>query len=201
MSASSKSAGLCSSDFLGFQADDLTLYQGDDEHVEPLVAAHLRGLQAKFIEGRTYEAGVSDYLENSLISMRQRQVPEPVCEQLLASFGNLQEPERLRMQAKAALLASFELNEIQLTCLLFSPFINAGRRARAIFAQLSSRHVGGDCRICTGPCRACMRRNKCMKWMTDVSGLPVRLIVRLYAMGPVRMLGCRRMCRAEPRCG
>jgi hypothetical protein len=26
-----------------------------------------------------------------------------------------------------------------------------------------------------------------MKWMTDVSGLPVRLIVRLYAMGPVRM--------------
>jgi hypothetical protein len=26
-----------------------------------------------------------------------------------------------------------------------------------------------------------------MKWMTDVSGLPVRLIVRLYAMGPVHM--------------
>jgi hypothetical protein len=26
-----------------------------------------------------------------------------------------------------------------------------------------------------------------MKWMTDVSGLPVKLIVRLYKMGPIRM--------------
>ena len=27
-----------------------------------------------------------------------------------------------------------------------------------------------------------------LKWMTDVSGLPVKLIVRLYSMGPVRLL-------------
>jgi hypothetical protein len=26
-----------------------------------------------------------------------------------------------------------------------------------------------------------------LKWMTDVSGLPVAMIVRLYATGPIRM--------------
>ncbi|TMU83072.1 hypothetical protein FGA82_00175 [Pseudomonas fluorescens] len=174
------------SDFLGFQADDLTLYQGDDEHVEPLVAAHLRGMQAQFIEGRTYVAGVSEYLKDSLIAMRQKQVPEPVCEQLLASFGNLQEPEQLRMQAESTLLANFELNEIQLTCLLFSPFINAGAGLERF---LRNCHPG--MLVALPELHRAMQGlhapEQVMKWMTDVSGLPVRLIVRLYAMGPVCM--------------
>lgn len=174
------------SDFLGFQADDLTLYQSDDEHVEPLVAAHLRGLQAQFIDERTYEAGVSDYLKNSLISMRQKQVPEPVCEQLLASFGNLQEVGHLRMQAESSLLANFELNEIQLTCLLFAPFINAGAGLERF---LRNCHPG--MLVALPDLHRAMQGlhapEQVMKWMTDVSGLPVRLIVRLYAMGAVHM--------------
>jgi hypothetical protein len=52
--------------------------------------------------------------------MRQKQVPEPVCEQLLASFGNLQGARAFAFAGgKRTLQASFELNEIQLTCLLF----------------------------------------------------------------------------------
>lgn len=174
------------SDFLGFQVDDLTLYQGDDEHVEPKVAAHLRGLQAQLIEERNYEDGVGDYLKRSLITMRQKQVPEPVCEQLLASFDNLQEPGNLRAQAESSLLASFELNEIQLTCLLFSPFINAGAGLERF---LRNCHPG--MLVALPDLHRAMQGlhapEQVMKWMTDVSGLPVRLIVRLYAMGPVRM--------------
>lgn len=174
------------SDFLGFQADDLTLYQGDDEHVEPLVAAHLQGMQAQFIEGRTYEAGVADYLKSSLITMRQKQVPEPVCEQLLASFGNLQEPENLRLQAESSLLANFDLNEIQLTCLLFAPFINSGAGLERF---LRNCHPG--MLVALPELHRAMQGlhapEQVMKWMTDVSGLPVKLIVRLYKMGPIRM--------------
>ncbi|WP_455805531.1 hypothetical protein [Pseudomonas fluorescens] len=174
------------SDFLGFQADDVTLYQGDDEHVEPVVAAHLRGLQAQFIEGRTYEAGVSDYLTSLLITMRQKQVPEPVCEQLLASFGDLQAPEHLRLQAANALQANFELNEIQLTCLLFAPFINAGAGLERF---LRNCHPG--MLVALPDLHRAMQglhaSEQVLKWLTDVSGLPVRMVVRLYAMGPVRM--------------
>ncbi|WP_311886815.1 MULTISPECIES: hypothetical protein [unclassified Pseudomonas] len=174
------------SDFLGFQADDLTFYQGDDEHVEPVVAAHLRGLQAQFVEGRTYGAGVSDYLKNSLITMRQKQVPEPVCEQLLASFGDLDEPEHLHMQAQSFLQAHFDLNEIQLACLLFAPFINGGAGLERF---LRNCHPG--MLVALPELHRAMQGlhapEQVMKWITDVSGLPVRLIVRLYAMAGIRM--------------
>lgn len=150
------------------------------------MAAHLQGMQAQFIEGRTYEAGVADYLKSSLITMRQKQVPEPVCEQLLASFGNLQEPENLRLQAGSSLFANFDLNEIQLTCLLFAPFINSGAGLERF---LRNCHPG--MLVALPELHRAMQGlhapEQVMKWMTDVSGLPVKLIVRLYKMGPIRM--------------
>ncbi|MFJ2318697.1 hypothetical protein [Pseudomonas sp. NPDC087817] len=174
------------SDFLGFQADELTLSQGDDEFAEPMVAAHLRGLQACFIEGRTYEAGISDYLQSCLLKMRRKQVPETVCEQLLASFGNLQDPDLLRQQAEGCLLENFELNEIQLACLMFAPFIDAGAGLERF---LRNCHPG--MLVAMPDLHRAMQglhaSDQVLKWMTDVSGLPVKLIVRLYAMGPIRM--------------
>lgn len=174
------------SDFLGFQADDMTLYQPDDEHAEPVVAAHLRGLQAQFIEGRTYDEGVSDYLASSLLTMRQKQVPESVCEQLLASFGNLREFDPLSVQAEGALLASFDLNQIQLTCLLFAPFIDGGAGLERFL-----RHCHPGMLVAIPDLHRAMQGlhapEQVVKWMTDVSGLPLRLIVRLYAMGPFRL--------------
>ncbi|MFJ2478755.1 hypothetical protein ACIOWE_00590 [Pseudomonas sp. NPDC087598] len=174
------------SDFLGFQADELTLYQGDDEFADPLVVAHLRGLQARFIEGRTYEAGISDYLQSCLLTMRRKQVPEPVCEQLLASFGNLQDPDQLRQHAEACLLENFDLNEIQLVCLMFAPFIDAGAGLERF---LRNCHPG--MLVAMPDLHRAMQglhaSDQVLKWMTDVSGLPVKLIVRLYAMGPIRI--------------
>ncbi|MFJ2484672.1 hypothetical protein [Pseudomonas sp. NPDC087639] len=175
------------SDFLGFQTDELMLYQGDDEYADPLVAAHLQGMQAQFIEDRTYESGISDYLQSSLSAMRRKQVPEPVCEQLLCSFGNPQEPEQLRHQAESCLMANFDLNEIQLTCLLFAPFIDSGAGLERF---LRSCHPG--MLVALPDLHRAMQGlhapEQVLKWMTDVSGLPVSLIVRLYAMGPIRII-------------
>ena len=174
------------SDFLGFQADDLALYQGDDEYADPLVAAHLCGLQARLIEGRTYEAGISDYLQSCLTTMRAKQVPEPVCEQLISSFGNLQEPAQLRLQAECCLQTRFDLSEIQLTCLLFAPFIDSGSGLERF---LRNCHPG--MLVALPDLHRAMQGlhapEQVLKWMTDVSGLSVGLIVRLYAMGPIQM--------------
>ena len=177
------------SDFLGFQADDLSLYQSDDEYADPLVAAHLRGMQARFIEGRTYEAGIGDYLHNNLVAMRRRQVPESVCEQMLAHFGNLQDPRQLRVQAEGWLSAGFDLNDIQLMCLLFAPFVDSGAGLERF---LRNCHPG--MLVALPDLHRAMQGlhapEQVLKWMTDVSGLPVKLIVRLYSMGPVRLLAC-----------
>lgn len=188
------------SDFLGFQVDEMTLYQSDDEHVEPVVAAHLCGLQAQLIEDRTYQAGVSDYLASSLLKMRQKQVPESVCEQLLAIFGDLGELDQLRGQAERALQSSFELNQIQLTCLLFAPFINGGAELERFL-----RHCHPGMLVAIPDLHRAMQGlhapEQVVKWMTDVSGLPLRLIVRLYAMGAVCMsVGNQVESHADEQC-
>ena len=174
------------SDFLGFQADDLTPYQGDDEYADPQVTAHLLGMQARLVNGQTYEGGVSDYLQHLLLTMRRKQVAESVCEQLVCSFGDLHAPEQLRMYAERYLSANFDLNDIQLTCLLFAPFIDSGAGLERF---LRNCHPG--MLVALPDLHRAMQGlhapEQVLKWMTDVSGLPVRLIVRLYAMGPIRM--------------
>ncbi|SMQ23761.1 hypothetical protein SAMN04488483_1181 [Pseudomonas helmanticensis] len=174
------------SDFLGFQADDLTLYQGDFEFVEPLVAAHLRGLQASVIESQTYEKGVADYLQESLAALRRNQVPEPVCEHLLATFGNLLDLEQRRIHAANHLQETFNLSENQLTCLLFAPFINSGAGLEMFLRKC---HPG--MLVALPDLHRAMQGlhapEQVVKWMTDVSGLPVNLIARLYAMSAIQI--------------
>jgi hypothetical protein len=172
------------SEFLGVQADDLSLYQGDNEFADPLLAAHLQGLQASLVEARTYEAGVSEFLQDTLLGMRRKQVPEPVCEQLIAAFGNLSDLDQLRSKASKQLQETFELGEIQVACLMFAPFINKGSGLERFL-----RHCHPGMLVALPVLHRAMQglhaSEQVMKWMVDVSGLPVKLIARLYAMGPV----------------
>lgn len=174
------------SDFLGFQTDGLTLYHGDHEFAEPRVAAHLRGLQASIIEGRTYEAGVAEFLQDSLKTMRSNHVPEPACEQWLATFGNLLDLEQRRLHAVNHMQEVFGLNETQLTCLLFAPFIEQGAGLERFLREC---HPG--MLVALPDLHRAMQGlhapEQVTKWMTDVSGLPVKLIARLYAMAPVQL--------------
>jgi hypothetical protein len=75
-------------EFLGFQADELAVQLSDNDYVSLAVFVHLRGLQACFVQGRTYEEGVAEYLQRSLVMMRRKQVPERLCEQAMETFGN-----------------------------------------------------------------------------------------------------------------
>ncbi|PKA73260.1 hypothetical protein ATI02_6383 [Pseudomonas baetica] len=174
------------SDFLGFQASELICQQSASHSADPLVIAHLEGMQANFIEGRTYEAGVGDYLQRNLVLMQDKQIPAPICEQWLATFDNPADLEQRRNQAAAALQNTFELNETQLICLLFGPFIDSGAGLEHF---LRSCHPG--MLVALPELHRAMQGlhapEQVLKWMTDVSGLPVRLIVQLYSMGPFKL--------------
>jgi hypothetical protein len=52
-------------EFLGFQADEWRLTSVTMNYAASRSAAHLRGLHACFMQGRTYEEGVSEYLHRS----------------------------------------------------------------------------------------------------------------------------------------
>lgn len=173
-------------EFLGFEPDDRALYQGEAVFADPLISAHVQGLYARFIEGRTYEAGIDDYLRNTLADMRRQQVAESVCEHLLSCFDNVRQPEHLRMHAEDYLLHGFGLNETQLVCLLFAPFIDSGRGLERF---LRNCHPG---MLVAMPdlhraLQGLHAPEQVLKWIMEVSGLPVRLVIRLYAMGPVQL--------------
>jgi hypothetical protein len=174
------------SDFLGFQADDLMLEACTGECTDPLVGAYLKGLQASYIEGRNYEAGVSDYLQQYLATMRRRNTPEQICERFIATFCNLSDLAGQRSQAAASLQKNVGLNESQLVCLLFAPFINAGAGLERF---LRTCHPG--MLVAMPDLHRAMQGlhapEQVLQWMTDVSGMPLRLICRLYAMDAIRM--------------
>ncbi len=174
------------SEFLGYQADELMLEPSVGECPDPMIAAYLNGLQTSHVNGRTYAAGASEYLHGCLATMRQKQVPEQICERFLATFGTLTDFTEQRSHAVSALQKNFGLSESQMVCVLFAPFIDGGAGLERF---LRTCHPG--MLVAMPDLHRAMQGlhapEQVQQWMTDVSGLPVRLIARLYAMGPIRM--------------
>lgn len=167
-------------EFLKFQPDELTTQPGDNEYVSLSISAHLRGLQASFVHGRTYEAGIVEYVQRLLVMMRRKHLPEPVCEHALQVYGNPGQREVAAAEAQANL----GLNEAQLVCLLFAPFVENGASLERFLRQC---HPG--MLVALPELHRAMQGKpapeQVLQWMVDVSGLPVSLIGTLYRMGPV----------------
>ncbi len=170
-------------DFLGFQPDELSAHLSDNECVSPSIAAHVRGLHACFVQGRSYESGVTDYLQRSLVLMRRRQVPERLCDQAREAFGNPLRASERRAQAAADAQRHLGLSEAQLVCLLFAPF---NERGAALERFLRQCHPG--MLVAMPDLHRAMQGysvpDQILQWMVDVSGLSVALIGTLYHMGP-----------------
>jgi folate-dependent phosphoribosylglycinamide formyltransferase PurN len=78
------------------------------------------------------------------------------------------------------------LSETQLVCLLFAPFIDNGKGLERF---LRNCHPG--MLVAMPDLHRAMQGlhapEQVLKWITEVSGLPVRLVIRLYATGPVQI--------------
>ncbi|EJN24970.1 hypothetical protein PMI35_04100 [Pseudomonas sp. GM78] len=171
-------------EFLGFQADELAAHLGENQHVSVAVSAHLRGLQSCFVQGNTYAAGVTHYLQRALVMMRRNQLSERLCDRADETYGN---PHKL--VAQRALIADeaqqgFGLNEAQWVCLLFAPFVGQGATLERFLRQC---HPG--MLVAMPELHRAMQghpvQEQILQWMVDVSGLPVSLIGNLYRMAPV----------------
>jgi hypothetical protein len=171
-------------EFLGFQADELAAQLSDNEYVSLPVSAHLRGLQACFVHGRSYEAGVAQYLQRALVMMRRKQLPERLCELAEQVFGNPATLADLRTRASTEAQRTLGLSEAQMVCLLFAPFCD---KAATLERFLRQCHPG--MLVALPELHRAMQgqpvADQVMQWMVDVSGLPVSLIGKLYRTGPL----------------
>jgi hypothetical protein len=110
---------------------------------------------------------------------------------MIARLGQRQTTEELREAAANWLLQTYGLNEAQWVCLLFTPFIERGAGLERF---LRSCHPG--MLVALPDLHRAMQGlhgpEQVLQWMVDVSGLPVRLICRLYAMEPLPAHGAPR---------
>nr|BFE96837.1 hypothetical protein GCM10020185_73730 [Pseudomonas brassicacearum subsp. brassicacearum] len=166
-------------EFLRVQTEGLVPSAPENEYISPLLSAHLHGLQACYLHGRSYETGYGDYAQRAIMIMHRKQLPEHVCEQARALFGSPSSiPER---RAYAALEAQkiLGLSETQLVCMLFAPFVGQGTGLEHF---LRCCHPG--MLVAMPDLHKAMQgatvADQVAQWMVDVSGLPIDILGKLY---------------------
>lgn len=165
-------------DFMAYTPDPQGFHFSHPSFANPPLMAHLRGLQAECLRELHYEEGVEEFLGQARNYLRRRQVPEELVNQLL----NHEE----RAVSSSHAQQFFGLDENQLVCLLFSPFIHHGERLEGYLRQchpgmlvaLPELH-----KVLQGKPAAEMLQ----QWVADASGLPLILLQHLYRKRPMNL--------------
>ncbi|UII69037.1 hypothetical protein LVW35_15165 [Pseudomonas sp. HN11] len=163
-------------EFMAFAPDPLGFHFSHPSYSNPLLMAHLRGLQAQCLRDLDYEDGVQRFVQQAAEYMRRQRLPQT----LLAEAGSREG----RILSSTYAQQFFGLDETQLICLLFSPFIHHGERLEGYLRQchpgmlvaLPELH-----NVLQGKPTADMLQ----QWLTDTSGLPMPLLQHLYRKRPM----------------
>lgn len=163
-------------EFMAFAPDPLGFHFSHPGYSNPLLMAHLHGLQAQSLRDMDYEEGVQGFLQRAAHYLDRMHMPET----LLAEAGSREG----RILSSACAQQFFGLDETQLVCLLFSPFIHHGERLEGYLRQchpgmlvaLPELH-----KVLQGKPSADMLQ----QWVTDTSGLPMPLVQHLYRRRPL----------------
>jgi hypothetical protein len=166
-------------EFLGFRFDDLAFSFSESDCANPLLMAHMRGLKAQYLQGRDYAEGIAEYLELARALMRRKQMPQRLIDQALSAYAGEGRLQARRELATAFALEGFGLNEAQLVCLLFSPFVNEGHDLETFLRRC---HPGmlvalPDLHKALSGLPA---PEQVIQWLIDISGLSIKGLQNLY---------------------
>ncbi|RLU05900.1 hypothetical protein CS078_22150 [Pseudomonas prosekii] len=167
-------------EFLDFRFEELAFSFTESDCANPMLMAHFRGLKAQYVQGRSYNQGIAEYLELAQALMRKKEMPQRLIDLAMAAYADAE-----GMQARRTLAANFAehafgLDEAQLVCMQFAPFVDRGRELSSFLGlchpqrlpELDALHqlLGGE------------REDAALsQWLTQVSGLPLPALRSLYA--------------------
>ncbi|MEE4371529.1 hypothetical protein V2J67_04045 [Pseudomonas alliivorans] len=166
-------------EFLGFRFDDLAFSFSESDCANPLLMAHMRGLATQFLQDRSYADGIAEYLTMARSLMRAKQMPARLIEQALSAYEGDERIEARRHLAASFAQEGYGLNETQLICLLFSPFVHEGRGLETFLRRC---HPGMLIALpdlhkvlagATAP-------DQLLHWLMDISGLTIEGLRSLY---------------------
>ncbi|MEX5560101.1 hypothetical protein Q1J45_21305 [Pseudomonas rhodesiae] len=163
-------------EFMAYTPDPLGFHFSHPSYSNPLLMAHLRGLQAECLRDLRYEDGVDGFIQQATQYMQRLHMPE----QLLAEAGSSEG----RVLSSTFAQQFFGLDETQLICLLFSPFIHHGQRLEGYLRQC---HPG--MLVALPELHKALQGKPCaemlQQWVSDTSGLPLPLLQHLYRKRPL----------------
>ncbi len=158
-------------DFMAYKQDAFAFQFSNPTYANPLLMAHLHGLHAEVLLGLDYQHGVSRFVEQAIGFMRRKRIPELLIAQAGTRVG--------RMLAATYAREFYGMEENQLLCLLFSPFVQQGQRLDAFLRRCHP-----------GMLVALPELHKALEgkpsaeliqhWIVDTSGLPLALLQHLY---------------------
>ena len=166
-------------EFMAYNPDPLGFHFSHPTVANPLLMAHLRGLQAECLRELDYEEGVEGFFLQAAQYLRDLQIPDTLITQAMSREG--------RVLATQCAEQFFGLEEGQLICLLFSPFIHHGERLEGYLRQchpgmlvaLPELH-----KVLQGKPAAEMLQ----QWLADTSGVPLPLLQHLYRKRPTTLV-------------
>ena len=166
------------SGFLAHKPDPLDFHFSHPAYPNPLLMAHLHGLQAQCLRELSYEHGVESFVRQAMGYMHRQQIPTELIAEASSQDG--------RVLSTTYAQEFFGLDEGQLTCLLFAPFIHHGERLEGFLRQchpgmlvaLPELH-----KALQGKPAADMLQ----QWLVDTSGLPLPLLQHVYRKRPLQV--------------
>ncbi|SDS85701.1 hypothetical protein [Pseudomonas prosekii] len=167
-------------EFLDFRFEELAFSFTESDCANPMLMAHFRGLKAQYVQGRSYNQGIAEYLELAQALMRKKEMPQRLIDLAMAAYADAEGMQARRTLATTFAEQAFGLDEAQLVCMQFAPFVDSGRELSSFLGlchpqrlpELDALHqlLGGE------------REDAALsQWLTQVSGLPLPALRSLYA--------------------
>ncbi|AZE67055.1 hypothetical protein [Pseudomonas synxantha] len=165
-------------DFLAHKQDPFDFHFSHPAAPNPLLMAHLHGLQAQCLRELSYEHGVESFIRQAMDYMRRRKIPNALIAEASSEDG--------RILSTTYAQEFFGLDEGQLTCLLFAPFIEHGERLEGFLRQC---HPG--MLVALPELHKALQGKPApdmlQQWLVDTSGLPLPILQHVYRKRPLQV--------------
>lgn len=127
--------------FMRFRFDPLMFSFSESDCGNPTLMAHIRGLRAETLLQRSYVEGIREYVRFALGLMAQKDFPPQLIAEMTARYQDEAAIEQQRQRAARFAAEAFGLDETQLICMIYSPFIAQGSQ---LHSWLTQQRIGLD---------------------------------------------------------
>jgi hypothetical protein len=124
-------------EFMHFRFDELMFSFSESDCGNPTLMAHIRGLRAETLLQRSYAEGIREYVRFALGLMVKKDFPPQLIDEMAARYQDDEAIQRARLRAAQFAEQAFGLNETQLICMIYSPFIAEGHQLNTWLLQLA----------------------------------------------------------------